>query len=121
MPDGTQLSGHVPPSKAIALLPRDGRREGKEGGKQEREKEGGKKKERRRDKEGGRRDRGRETGRKEGYEVLATECPIRQDVLSRLPGLAHRPRCSSLPQLLGWGAIDRHLVAASLGPLLCPN
>lgn len=54
MPDGTQLSGHVPPSKAIALLPRDGRREGKEGGKQEREKEGGKKKERRRyKKEGG--------------------------------------------------------------------
>lgn len=86
MRDGRQLSGHVPPSKAIALLPRDGRREGKEGGKQEREKEEGKKKEKRRDKKEEGRDRGREVGHKERYEVLATECPIRQDILSRLPG-----------------------------------
>lgn len=92
MPDGRKLSGHVPPSKAIALLPTDGRKEGKEGGKQEREKEEGKKKEKRDKKEGGR-DRGRETGHKEGYEVLA-ECPIRHSDYQRL---AHRPRCSSLP------------------------
>lgn len=35
--------------------------------------------------------------------------------------LAHRPRGSSLPQLLRWVAMRRYLVAASLGPHLCPD
>lgn len=96
MPDGRQLSGHVPPSKAIALLPRDGRREGKEGGKQEREKEGKRKK------------RG-ETRRREGG-IGGGRLAIRKDMRSWLlsglsdriffpdyQGLAHRPRGSSLP------------------------
>lgn len=97
MPDGTQLSGHVPPSKAIAFC-QEMAEEKEKRVESRREREGRREKERKEARqEGGRRDRGRETGRKEGYEVLATECPIRQDVLSRLPGLAHRPRCSSLP------------------------
>lgn len=97
MPDGTQLSGHVPPSKAIALLPRDGRREEKEGGKQEREKEEGKKKEKRRDKnEGGGIEGGRPAIRKDTRSWLPSVLSDRI-FFPDYQGLAHRPRCSSLP------------------------
>lgn len=86
MSDGRQFSGHVPPSKATALLPREGRREGKEVENRREERKDGEEKERE-ERKGG----------------LAIRKDTRSWLLSVLSGRiflpdyqggAHRPRCS---------------------------